>query len=80
MTSEKSVSNLSIGSAYESLGEIAGDDARKIIFQNSNLSGVLECPPAHNWKKEFTNTEQISIYRETMKLIGEVALRELSDR
>ena len=72
MEDEKTVTNLSIRAAYDSLEEIVGEKARNIIFKNSNLTALLESPPPYDWNKEFTYKEQLLIYQETIKLIGPV--------
>ncbi len=72
MEQEKTVTNMAIRSAYDTLGEIVGDNARSIIFRKVGLTRVLESPPDYTWDKEFTNTEQIGIYKETIDLIGPV--------
>ncbi len=72
MGQEKTVTNMAIRSAYEVVSEVVGDKARDIIFRNAGLSRVLESPPDYTWDKEFTNEEQIKIYKETIDLVGPV--------
>ena len=72
MTDEKTVTNLSIRAAFDSLGEVVGENARAIIFRGCGLTRVVQSPPPYDWNKEFTNAEQLSIFQETMKLIGKV--------
>jgi predicted hydrocarbon binding protein len=72
MAQEKTVTNMAIRSAYDTVCEIVGENARNIIFRNVGLTRVLESPPDYTWDKEFTNKEQIGIYTETINLIGPV--------
>jgi len=72
MTEEKTVSNLAIRAAYDSLGEVMGENARKIIFKAAGLARVTESPPEPTFDRGFTLSEQVSIYRETITLVGAV--------
>jgi predicted hydrocarbon binding protein len=72
MEQEKTVTNMAIRSAYDTLVEIVGENAGHIIFRNVGLARVIESPPDYTWDKQFTNAEQIGIYRETIDLIGPV--------
>lgn len=72
MADEKTVTNLSIRAAYDSLAEVVGENARAIIFRGCGLSRLLESPPPYDWNKEFTNQQQLSIFQETIKLIGKI--------
>ncbi len=72
---EKTVTNISIRAAYDSLEEILGKNARNIIMRNAGLHRAIESPPDYTWDKEFTNREQLSIYQEAAKLIGKVGIQ-----
>jgi predicted hydrocarbon binding protein len=72
MAQEKTVTNMAIRSAYDVVCEIVGENARDMIFRDAGLTRVLESPPNYTWDKEFTNEEQIGIYKETINLIGPV--------
>ena len=69
---EKTVTNISIRSAYDSVEEIIGKKARDIIFRKVGLSHVLESPPDYTWDKNYTNEEQLNVYIETVEPIGPV--------
>ncbi len=69
---EKTVTNLAIRSVFDSLAEIMGENARNIVFRAAGFSRLIEAPPEYDWNKEFTNREQLSIYREIVKLVGAV--------
>ena len=72
MSEEKTVSNMAIRAAYDSLGEVMGDNARKIVFKAAGLSGVIDSPPEPTFDRGFTLSEQAAIYRETIALVGAV--------
>jgi predicted hydrocarbon binding protein len=69
---EKTVTNLSIRSVFDSLAEIMGPNARNIVFRGSGFSRIIESPPEYDWNKEFTSREQLAIYREIIALVGPV--------
>ena len=69
---EKTVTNLAVRSVFDSLAEIMGENARNIVFRAAGFSRLIEAPPEYDWNKEFTNREQLSIYREIVKLVGAV--------
>jgi predicted hydrocarbon binding protein len=72
MEQEKTVTNLAMRSAYETVSEVVGENARDMIFKKVGLTRILESPPEYNWDKEFTNEEHISIYAEVIDLVGAV--------
>ena len=72
---EKTVTNISIRGAYDSLEEILGEKARNIIMKNAGLIRVIESPPDYTWDKEFTNREQLSIYQEAANLVRKVGIQ-----
>lgn len=72
MSEEKTVTNMAIRAAYDSLGNVMGANARKIIFKAAGLAGVIDSPPEPTFDRGFTLSEQVSIYRETIKLVGAV--------
>ncbi|MBN2223541.1 MAG: hypothetical protein JW765_02590 [Deltaproteobacteria bacterium] len=72
MTEEKTVTKMAIRAAYDGLGEVMGQNARKIIFKAAGLIRVIDSPPEPNFDREFTLSEQVSIYRETITLVGAV--------
>jgi predicted hydrocarbon binding protein len=72
MSGEKTVTNISIRSAYDSLGEIMGTRARNMIIKKAGLSRILDAPPDYTWDKEFSYDEQLALYTETIRLIGKV--------
>ena len=72
MADEKTVTNLSIRAAYDSLGEVVGEKARTIILRGCGLVRLVESPPPYDWNKEFTNQEQLSIFQEVMRVFGKV--------
>jgi predicted hydrocarbon binding protein len=69
---QKTVTNMAIRAAYDSLGEVMGENARKIILKGAGLQRVLDTPPDYTFDREFTNHEQAAVYRETIKLVGPV--------
>jgi len=72
MSEEKTVSNMAIRAAYDSLGEVMGENARKIIFRAAGLGAVIDSPPEPTFDRGFTLSEQAAVYRETIKLVGPV--------
>jgi len=72
MAEEKTVTNMAMRSAYETVGEIMGHNARDMVFKKVGLSRILESPPEWNWEKTFTNAEQIGIYHQTIDIVGAV--------
>jgi predicted hydrocarbon binding protein len=72
MEQEKTVTNMAMRSAYDTVGEIMGHNARDMVFKKVGLSRILESPPDWNWDKEFTNKEQIGIYHQTIDIVGTV--------
>lgn len=72
MDEEKTVSNMAVRAAFDSLGEVMGENARKIIFKAAGLSRVVDAPPEPTFDKGFTLSEQAAIYRETIALVGPV--------
>ncbi len=72
MSEEKTVSNMAIRAAYDSLGEVMGANARKIVFKAAGLIRVVDSPPEPTFDKGFTLSEQAAIYRETIALVGAV--------
>jgi predicted hydrocarbon binding protein len=69
---EKTVTNIAIRAAYDSVGEILGARARDMILKNAGLSRVIESTPEYTWDKGFTNAEQLSLYVEVVNLVGAV--------
>jgi predicted hydrocarbon binding protein len=72
MSEEKTVTKMAVRAAYDSLGEVMGENARKIVFKAAGLARVIENPPEPTFDREFTLSEQAAIYRETIKLVGAV--------
>jgi len=72
MADEKTVTNLSIRAAYDSLGEIVGEKARTIILRGCGLVRLVDSPPPYDWNKEFTNQEHLLIFQEVMRIFGKV--------
>ena len=72
MAEEKGATNLVIRSAYDTIGEIMGENGRKMIFINAGLARVIENPPAYDFERAFLAEEQVRIYQEIVKLVGEV--------
>ncbi len=72
MAEEKTVTNMAMRSAYETVGEIMGHNARDMVFKKVGLSRILESPPDWTWDKAFTNAEQIGIYHQTIDIVGAV--------
>ena len=70
--SEKTVTNISIRSTYDSLEEIVGARARDMIFRNAGMGHVLENVPEYTWEKRYTNSEQVILYYKTVDLVGAV--------
>ena len=69
---EKTVTNISIRSTYDSLGDIVGARARDMIFRNAGMGHVLERVPDYTWEKNYTNAEQVILYYKTVDLVGAV--------
>jgi predicted hydrocarbon binding protein len=69
---EKTVTNISIRAAYDSISEIMGARARDMIFKNAGLNHVIGSPPEYTWDKNFTNEEQLALYVEVINLVGAV--------
>jgi predicted hydrocarbon binding protein len=72
MSEEKTVTNMAIRAAYDSLGGVMGDNARKIIFKAAGLLHVIDSPPEPTFDRSFTLSEQAAIYRETINLVGAI--------
>jgi hypothetical protein len=70
MESEKTVTNIAIRAAYDSVGEILVAWARDMIFRNAALRRVIESPPEYTLDKSFTIAEQLSVYFELINLVG----------
>ncbi len=69
---EKTVSCIPIRGAYDALNEILGDNARAIILRGAGLARINDNPPPYSWDREFTNGQQLGIFRETIDLVGPV--------
>jgi predicted hydrocarbon binding protein len=80
MSAEKTVTNMAIRAAYDSLAEVVGPRARDMIFKNAGLARVLENTPEYTFDREFTNEEQAAIYLETINLIGAAGAQGLIRR
>lgn len=72
MAQENTVTNMAMRSAYETVAEIMGANARDMIFKRVGLAAILESPPDWTWDKAFTNQQQIGIYHQAIDLIGAV--------
>jgi len=72
---EKTVTNIAIRAIYDALGEIMGDKARQIIMRQAGLSRVIESPPDYTWDRGFSVAEQLTLYRETIYLVGAVGVQ-----
>lgn len=72
MEEEKTVTSMAVRAAFDSLGEVMGENARKMILTNAGLERILDTPPDYTFDRLFTNLEQAAIYRETIKLVGPV--------
>jgi predicted hydrocarbon binding protein len=72
MEPEKTVTNIAIRAAYDSVGDILGDKARDMIFNKAGLARIIESPPDYTWDKNCTNVEQAGIYTETLNMVGAV--------
>jgi predicted hydrocarbon binding protein len=72
MGPENTVTNIAIRSSYDSISEIIGERARDMVFKEAGLQRVLESPPDYTWDKNFTNDEQVTLYTETVNLVGAV--------
>ena len=70
--SEKTVTNISIRSTYDSLEDIVGPRARDMIFRSAGMEHVLEHVPDYTWEKNYTNEEQVNLYYKTVDLVGAV--------
>jgi predicted hydrocarbon binding protein len=69
---ENSVTNISIRAAYDSIADILGERARNLIFRSAGLDTIIQFPPDYTWDKNFTNDQQLSIYAQTVGLVGVV--------
>ena len=69
---KKTVTNISIRAAYDSLAELMGERGRDIIMRNAGLERVITSPPEYTWDREFTNAEQLKLYSEIIELVGKV--------
>lgn len=69
---EKTVTNIAIRGAYDSVRETLGPRACAIVFKNAGLDRVIECPPDYTLDKSFTLVEQVSVYKEVLNLVGSV--------
>jgi len=80
MSSEKTVTNIAIRSAYDSIALVLGEKGRDIIFRNAHLYSVLENPPDYTWDRNYSNDEQANIYREVIDLVGKVGAQGILRR
>jgi predicted hydrocarbon binding protein len=77
---EKTVTNISIRSVYDSLSEIMGENARNMIFRRAGLERVISSPPEYTWDREFTYDEQLCLYTRTIELVGPVGAQGILRR
>jgi len=62
--------NMSIRAVIDSINEIMGQNATKIVFRNVGLSHLVDTPPEYTWDPCISTTEQVKIYLELISTVG----------
>ena len=72
MSEEKKVTNISIRAAYDSLGEIIGENARYLVLKDAGLDKIINAPPPYNFETAFTIAEQAHLYHGVVDYFGKL--------
>lgn len=67
---ERMATNMAIRAAIVAIEEIMGENATKVIFNNAGKRHIYDNPPGYNFEPCIKVSEQASIYRAIMDLMG----------
>jgi len=66
----KKATNMAIHSVIDSIEEIIGEKALRLVFRAAELEYLLDDPPPYDWEPCISTEEQVKIYWEVEKLLG----------
>ncbi|MBN1881512.1 MAG: hypothetical protein JW885_05000 [Deltaproteobacteria bacterium] len=66
----KMATNMAIHSVMDSIEEIIGEKALRIIFRAVEMEYLLDDPPPYDWEPCISTEDQVKIYWEVEKLLG----------
>lgn len=67
---ERMATNMAIRAAIVAIEEIMGKNATKIVFDKANKTSLFQNPPDYNFEPCIKVSEQATIYRAIMDLMG----------
>lgn len=71
MTAEgKMATNMAIHSVMDSIEEVIGEKALRIVFRAAGMEHLLDEPPPYDWEPCISTEDQVKIYWEVEKLLG----------
>jgi len=71
MTAEgKMATNMAIHSVMDSIEEVIGEKALRIVFRAAGMEHLLDEPPPYDWDPCISTEDQVKIYWEVANLLG----------
>ena len=67
---EKMATNMAIHSVIDSIEEIIGEKALRLVFRGADMEYLLDNRPPYDWEPCISTEDQVKIYWEVERLLG----------